>query len=39
MRERLRIMGGMLEIRSRPMEGTEIQAEAPMPSMVAEASA
>jgi PAS domain S-box-containing protein len=39
MRERLRIMGGTLEIRSRPMEGTEIQAEAPMPSMAVAASA
>jgi PAS domain S-box-containing protein len=39
MRERLRIMSGMLEIRSRPMEGTEIQAEAPMPRVVAEACA
>jgi len=31
MRERLRIMGGRIVIRSRPMEGTEIQAEAPLP--------
>jgi PAS domain S-box-containing protein len=30
MRERLRIMGGSIAIRSRPMEGTEIQAEAPL---------
>jgi len=33
MRERLRILGGSMTIRSRPMEGTEIQAEAPMPIM------
>jgi signal transduction histidine kinase len=38
MRERLRIMGGTLEIRSRPMEGTEIQAEAPMPRVAVAAS-
>jgi PAS domain S-box-containing protein len=36
MRERLRIMGGSIAIRSRPMEGTEIQAEAPLPKVTLE---
>jgi signal transduction histidine kinase len=38
MRERLRIMGGTIAIRSRPMEGTEIQAEAPLPKVAVEAN-
>jgi PAS domain S-box-containing protein len=38
MRERLRIMGGSIMIRSRPMEGTEIQAEAPLPGVAVEAN-
>jgi PAS domain S-box-containing protein len=38
MRERLRIMGGSIAIRSRPMEGTEIQAEAPLPRVAVEAN-
>lgn len=36
MRERLRIMGGSIMVRSRPMEGTEIQAEAPLPRVAVE---
>ena len=38
MRERLRIMGGSISIRSRPMEGTEIQAEAPLPRVAVESN-
>lgn len=34
MRERLRVLGGRIAIRSRPMEGTEIQAEAPLARVV-----
>jgi PAS domain S-box-containing protein len=34
MRERLRVLGGRIAIRSRPMEGTEIQAEAPLSRVV-----